>query len=247
MIRHTLRATLASVLVLLVSTASFPSNAPIRAKNGMVISQNDIASKVGVDVMKEGGNAIDAAIATAFALAVTHPTAGNIGGGGFLVYRPRTGEPVAYDFREMAPAKATATMWLDEKGEYSYEKHHESHLAVGVPGTVAGLHLAWKENGSLPWERLVEPSIRLAREGFAVTDGLSQSLRGEWKRLKAYPATVAQFSKNGTPFAIGEVLKQPDLAGTLVRISEAGPAGFYEGETAELIEKEMMKNGGLIT
>jgi gamma-glutamyltranspeptidase/glutathione hydrolase len=138
-------------------------------------------------------------------------------------------------------------MWLDEKGEYSYEKHHESHLAVGVPGTVAGLHLAWKEHGSLPWERLMEPAIRLARDGFPMTDGLASSLAGEWERLKRYPATAAQFSKNGTPYEIGDLLKQPDLAETLVRISETGPAGFYEGETAELIEKEMAKNGGIIT
>ena len=242
-----LRKTTSSVVFLFVAAASFAANQPTRAKHGMVISQSDIASQVGVNVMKAGGNAVDAAVATAFALAVTHPAAGNIGGGGFLVFRPQTGEPAAYDFREMAPAKADPKMWLDEKGEYSYEKHHESHLAVGVPGTVAGLHLAWKENGSLPWERLVEPAIRLAREGFPMTDGLLGSIEEEWERLKRYPATVAQFSKNGAPYQIGEVLKQPDLAETLVRISEAGPAGFYEGETAELIEKEMAKNGGLIT
>jgi gamma-glutamyltranspeptidase/glutathione hydrolase len=232
---------------LLVFEASYAANQPTRAKHGMVISQSDIASQVGVDVMKAGGNAVDAAVATAFALAVTHPTAGNIGGGGFLVFRPQTGDPAAYDFREMAPAKAHAKMWLDEKGEYSSQKHHESHLAVGVPGTVAGLHLAWKDHGSLPWERLLDPAIRLAREGFPMSDGLRDSLAGDWERLSRYPATVAQFSKNGAPYEIGETLKQPDLAETLVRISEKGPAGFYEGETAELIEKEMAKNGGLIT
>jgi len=245
--RSLLRRTTGSILFFLLAAASFAANRPTRAKHGMVVSQNDIASRVGVDVMKAGGNAVDAAVATAFALAVTHPTAGNIGGGGFLVFRPKTGEPVAYDFREMAPAKADPKMWLDEKGEYSFEKHHESHLSVGVPGTVAGLHLAWKEHGSLPWERLVEPAIRLAREGFPMTDGLAGSLAGGWERLKRYPATVAQFSKNGAPYQIGDVLKQPDLANTLVRISEAGPSGFYEGETAELIEKEMAKNGGIIT
>jgi gamma-glutamyltranspeptidase/glutathione hydrolase len=245
-LRH-IRTTASFVLLLFLSAPSFAANQPTRAKHGMVISQSDIASQVGVEVMKAGGNAVDAAVATAFALAVTHPTAGNIGGGGFLVFRPRTGDPVAYDFREMAPQKAHPKMWLDEKGEYSYEKHHESHLAVGVPGTVAGLHLAWKEHGSLPWERLVEPAVQLARDGFPMTDGLAQSLQGEWERLKRYPATVAQFSRNGAPYETGDVLKQPDLAETLVRISEAGPAGFYEGETAELIEKEMAKNGGLIT
>jgi gamma-glutamyltranspeptidase/glutathione hydrolase len=242
-----LRRTAASILFAFAATAVSAANQPTRARNGMVISQSDIASRVGVEVMKSGGNAVDAAIATAFALAVTHPTAGNIGGGGFLVFRPQTGDPVAYDFREMAPAKAHAKMWLDEKGEYSYQKHHESHLSVGVPGTVAGLHLAWTEHGSLPWERLLEPAIRLSREGFPMTDGLAVSLAGEQERLSKYPATAAQFWKNGAPYEIGEILKQPDLAETLVRISEAGPAGFYEGETAELVEKEMAKNGGLIT
>ncbi len=241
------RKTMGFLLFLFVAGAAFAANQPTRAKHGMVISQSGIASQVGVDVMKAGGNAVDAAVATAFALAVTHPAAGNIGGGGFLIFRPQTGEPAAYDFREVAPAKAEPKMWLDEKGEYSFEKHHQSHLSVGVPGTIAGLHLAWKANASLPWERLVEPAIRLAREGFPMTDGLAESIEEVWERLKRNPATVAQFSKNGAPYEIGEVLKQPDLAETLVRISEAGPAGFYEGETAELIEKEMAKNGGLIT
>ncbi|HJS73359.1 MAG TPA: gamma-glutamyltransferase [Vicinamibacteria bacterium] len=243
----TLRGTASSILFVFAASGIFAANQPARAKSGMVISQSDIASRVGVEVMKAGGNAVDAAVATAFALAVTHPTAGNIGGGGFLLFRPRAGDPEAYDFREMAPAKADAKMWLDEKGEYSYEKHHESHLSVGVPGTVAGLHLAWTEHGSLPWERLLEPAIRLAREGFPMTDGLAVSLAGEKERLSKYPATAAQFWKNGAPYEIGELLKQPDLAETLVRISEAGPAGFYEGETAELVEKEMAKNGGMIT
>jgi gamma-glutamyltranspeptidase/glutathione hydrolase len=241
------RSGLVTVLVLLQSISALAGNRPARAKHGMVISQSDLASRVGVEAMKAGGNAVDAAVATAFALAVTHPAAGNIGGGGFLVFRPRSGEPVAYDFREMAPARAHPKMWLDEKGEYSYEKHHESHLSVGVPGTVAGLHLAWKEHGRLPWERLVEPAIRLAREGFVVTDAMARDLEEELARMKPFPASMEQFSKNGVPYQIGDVLAQPDLAETLVRISEKGPAGFYEGETAELIEKEMMGNGGLIT
>src|SRR3989304_1403654 len=166
-----LRKTTGSILFLFVAAASFAANQPTRAKHGMVISQSDIASQVGVDVMKAGGTPVDAAVATAFALVVTHPAAGNIGGGGFLVFRPQTGEPAAYDFREMAPAKADPKMWLDEKGEYSYEKHHESHLAVGVPGTVAGLHLAWKENGSLPWERLPAPRPPPPAGGVAVDAG----------------------------------------------------------------------------
>ena len=155
----TTKTAVAIALALAFASHAIAENAPIRAKNGMVVSQNDLASQIGVDVMKDGGNAIDAAVATALALAVTHPTAGNIGGGGFLVFRPAEGEPIAFDFREMAPAKATDSMWL-ENGEYSFERHHLSHLSVGVPGTVAGLHMAWQEHGSLPWERLVEPAVR---------------------------------------------------------------------------------------
>ena len=169
--------TIAIIITVASASVSIAGTSPTRGKNGVVVSQNMIASQVGVDVMKDGGNAVDAAVATAFALAVTHPTAGNIGGGGFMIYRSSEGGAEAFDFREMAPAKATPEMWLDEAGEYSSDRHHLSHLSVGVPGTVAGLHAAWKEHGSLRWERLVEPAIRLARDGFIVTDGLSRSLQ----------------------------------------------------------------------
>ncbi|MFN7916510.1 MAG: gamma-glutamyltransferase [Vicinamibacterales bacterium] len=219
---------------------------PTRSKAGIVASQSEIASKVGADVIRDGGTAIDAMVAVGFALAVTHPTAGNIGGGGFIVYRPAAGDPVAYDFREMAPAKASPTMWLKD-GKYDAQVHHNSHLAVGVPGTVAGLHMAWKEQGKLPWRRLVEPAITLARDGFVVSDGLSRSLKGVQRSMAKFPASVAQFTKNGTPYEPGDILRQPDLAKTLERIAANGPAGFYEGETAALIEKEMLANGGIIT
>jgi gamma-glutamyltranspeptidase/glutathione hydrolase len=221
-------------------------NEPIRFQKGMVVSQSDIASRVGADILAKGGNAIDAAVATAFALAVTHPTAGNIGGGGFLVFRPASGEPEAFDFREMAPAKASPTMFLKD-GTYDFTIHHLSHIAVGVPGTVAGLHMAWKAHGSLSWIDLVRPSIDLAEKGFEVSIDFARSLEGTLERMKPYPASIAQFSKNGTPYQAGETFRQPDLARTLGRIAEQGPAGFYEGETAMLIEKEMMANGGLIT
>ena len=235
-----------AVLALFTCAAVGANSSPLRAKYGMVISQEETASNVGADVLREGGTAIDAAVATALALAVTHPTAGNIGGGGFIVYRPAAGEPVAYDFREMAPAKSHPTMFMKD-GKYDFDIHHNSHVSVGVPGTVAGLHLAWKEQGKLPWRRLVEPAIRLAREGFPVTEGLARSLRGELDEFKKFPASLAQFTKNGEPYVAGETLKQPDLAKTLERIAAEGPAGFYEGETALLVEKEMAANGGLIT
>jgi gamma-glutamyltranspeptidase / glutathione hydrolase len=240
------RTVLIAAVCLVFPLSTGASSVPTRAQKGMVASQNEIASKIGADVVAAGGTAVDAAVATAFALAVVHPTAGNIGGGGFIVYRPAKGEPVAYDFREVAPAKASPTMFIKD-GKYSVEVHHSSHLAVGVPGTVAGLHLAWKEQGKLPWKRLVDPAIALARDGFVVTEGLARSLKGAMRTMQKYPASVAQFSKGGTPYEAGETLKQPDLARTLDRIATQGPAGFYQGETALLLEKEMLANGGLIT
>jgi gamma-glutamyltranspeptidase/glutathione hydrolase len=236
----------AAVLTAVAYVAVSANSSPVRAKFGMVISQEETASNVGADVLRDGGTAIDAAVATAFALAVTHPTAGNIGGGGFIVYRPATGEPVTYDFREMAPAKSHPTMFMKD-GKYDFDIHHNSHVSVGVPGTVAGLHLAWKEQGKLPWRRLVQPAIALARDGFPITEGLARSLRDELDEFKKFPASLAQFSRNGQPYEAGEILKQPDLAKTLERIAADGLSGFYEGETAALIEKEMAANGGLIT
>src|SRR6266545_5531981 len=156
-----LRCLLVVVAAAVLSITTGASSVPIRAQKGMVASQNELASRIGADVIRDGGTAVDAAVATAFALAVVHPTAGNIGGGGFIVYRPAKGDAVAYDFREVAPAKASPTMFMKD-GQYSAELHHSSYLAVGVPGTVAGLHLAWKDHGKLPWRRLVAPAITLA-------------------------------------------------------------------------------------
>ena len=142
----------------------------------MVVSQNAMASQIGVEVLLGGGNAVDTAVAAAFALAVVHPESGNIGGGGFLLVRPAREPAAVYDFREMAPAAATPTMFLVD-GRYSYERHHDRHLAVGVPGTLAGLYAAWTAHGRTPWSALLGPPIALAREGFLVSDGLERSLR----------------------------------------------------------------------
>jgi gamma-glutamyltranspeptidase/glutathione hydrolase len=242
---------LLSLLIALGVAALTPApllagSAPVRAKVGLVVSQSDIASQVGFRVIESGGNAIDAAVATAFALAVTHPTAGNIGGGGFIVYRSAKGEAAAYDFRETAPTGSSPEMWLND-GKYDKTLHHLSHRAVGVPGTVAGLHLAWKEQGSKPWKDLVLPAVALARDGFVVSQGLARSLKAVIPDFRAYPASLAQFTKNGEPYEPGDILKQPDLARTLLRIAEQGPEGFYAGETAALLEKEMAAHGGLIT
>ena len=235
------------LLALVISSLTLDAgSAPFRAKRGMVVSQSDIASQIGFQVIRDGGNAVDAAVATAFALAVTHPTAGNIGGGGFLVSRSASGEATTFDFREAAPTGSHPEMWL-VNGKYDTELHHNSHRAVGVPGTVAGLHLAWKTLGSRPWKELVAPAIVLARDGFEVSDALARSLARTLVSFKKYPASLAQFSRNGVPYRAGDILKQPDLARTLDRIANQGPAGFYEGETAMLLEKEMKANGGLIT
>lgn len=236
----------AGVLFLTVLAPVAQAAEPVRARSGMVVSQHYLASQVGFEALAEGGNAVDAAVAAAFALAVVHPVAGNLGGGGFLVYRPPQGEAVAYDFRERAPAGASPTMFLKD-GAYDEARHHDSHLSVGVPGTVAGLHLAWKEHGKLPWRRLVEPAVALASEGFVVTDELARSLAAALPAMKPYPASVAQFSRKGHPYEAGDLLRQPDLARSLERIAAQGPAGFYRGETARLIAKEVQAGGGLVT
>jgi len=235
-----------AVLSLLVSLPAGAVNDPARSKHGMVVSANALSSEVGVAVMREGGNAIDAAVAVAFSLAVTHPTAGNIGGGGFLLHQGAEGAPVAYDFRELAPGASHPEMWLVD-GEYSYQRHHLSHMAVGVPGTVAGLHLAWQDGGTLPWKRLLEPAIEQARTGITVTDGLSRSLKRVLPRMQAYPASMAKFTNDGVPFEAGDLFRQPELAAALKRIAEHGPDGFYKGETADLIVAEMQRGGGIIT
>lgn len=240
-----IRSAIVTICVL-IAPGLWGAAQPIRAKDGMVISASGFASRIGAAVLSDGGNAVDAAIATAFALAVTHPTAGNIGGGGFLVFRSADGAATTYDFRERAPAAATAEMFLTY-GKYDRVKHHEGYAAVGVPGTVAGLYLAWKEHGSLKWPRLVAPAIELARKGFPVSVDLARSLGEELESMQPYPATLAQFSRKGVAYKAGEILKQPDLARTLKRISKHGPAGFYEGETAQLIADDMRTHGGLIT
>jgi len=233
-------------LALLHAATASAASVPVRAKNAMVASQNAIASQVGMEVLLGGGNAVDAAVATAFALAVVHPEAGNIGGGGFLLLRQKDGTAAVYDFREQAPAAADATMFL-VNGRYDRERHHQSHVAVGVPGTVAGLHVAWSDAGRLPWKQLLVPAIALAREGFMVSDGLARSLRAELPRLRSYPASLAQFSRAGVPYEMGDLLQQEDLAKTLELIANKGARGFYQGEVALLIEKEMKARGGLIT
>ncbi len=215
--------------------------------HGMVVSANAIASQVGADVLAAGGNAVDAAIATGLTLAVVHPTAGNIGGGGFMVIRFPDGRTTALDFREKAPLAAYPEMFLDESGEYSSQIHHNSYRSVGVPGTVAGFALAHEEYGSGEWARLVDPAVRLAGEGFVLSESLAGSISRSLRSMQAYPASIAKFSKDGEPYQAGETWRQPDLARTLERIRDQGRDGFYRGETARLIAEEMARGGGMIT
>ena len=219
----------------------------LESGDGMVVSAYPQASRAGAEVLRAGGNAVDAAIATGFALAVTHPTAGNIGGGGFMVIRFPDGSATVMDFREKAPLNAHPEMFLDEDGEYSYQIHHRSHLAVGVPGTVAGFAQAHEKYGSAAWPGLVEPSVALARDGFAVSERLANSLAGKLEAFRDYPATFAQFFRDGEPYAPGDTLVQADLAATLERIRDQGRDGFYAGTTARLLAEEMERGGGWIT
>jgi gamma-glutamyltranspeptidase/glutathione hydrolase len=219
-----------------------------QSTGGMVVSASAIASQAGADVLAAGGNAIDAAIATGLALAVTYPTAGNIGGGGFMVIRFPDGRATSIDFREKAPAASRPDMFLDSAGAYSARIHHNTHVSVGVPGTVAGFALAHRKYGSREWRTLVEPSVRLASDGFVVPTGLAASLRGAQSRLSRFPASQAAYYKaDGSPYAEGERLVLGDLGRTLARIRDQGRDGFYRGETARLIEAEMRAHGGLIT
>lgn len=221
--------------------------APAEAAHGMVVSASTIASTVGRDVLAAGGNAVDAAIATGFALAVTYPTAGNIGGGGFMVIRFPDGRATTIDFREKAPAAATPTMFTDSGGAYSSRIHHNSHRSVGVPGTVAGFALAHGKYGKAKWASLVSPAASLAADGFAIPTGLAASLSGSRNKLAAFPASLAAYYKNGEPYAAGEKLVLTDLSKTLARVRDGGRDGFYKGATASLIAAEMRKHGGLIT
>jgi len=224
------------------------SQYPERAKNGMVVSSHYLASQVGVEIMKKGGNAIDAAIATGFALAVTHPSAGNIGGGGFMVVYMNDGRVTAFDFREKAPAAAHERMYLDANGNYIRDLNHEGYLAVGVPGTVAGFALAHEKLGSKPMAELIAPAIQLAEKGFPLSWDLYDDFKDLAPAFKKYPGSAKSFLKRDTVlYEPGEIWRQPDLAKTLRRIQKNGRDGFYKGETARLLAADMRKNGGLIT
>ena len=240
--------TIGLALVLSSLAAAAAGRVAVRGNNGIVASSSAIASEVGIQVMRDGGNAIDAAIATAFAMAVTWPTAGNIGGGGFLVYHGADGTATAFDFREKAPLAATKTMYLDADGNVRDNSNHEGILAVGVPGTVAGLALAHERFGSREWADLVAPAERLARNGIPISWKLHDDFKGRMERFERYPSSKKVFAKaDGSFYEPGDTWRQPHLADTLQRIQRDGRDGFYRGETARLIADFMTANDGIIT
>lgn len=242
-----------SVLVILtlltgigVPFARAASPEPVRARNAMVASVSEIASKVGVDIMKRGGNAIDAAVAVALALAVTWPSAGNLGGGGFMVIRKANGEAEIIDYRERAPLAANRDMYLDKEGNVIKGASTVGYKAAGVPGTIAGAFLAQKRNGRLSWAQVVEPARRLAAEGFDVNIHLARSLRNTTKLLSQFPESNRTFLRDGKYFEEGDRIRQPELAATLARV-QRNWRDFYEGKTAEMIAADMKANGGVMT
>ncbi|MDE0658640.1 MAG: gamma-glutamyltransferase [Gammaproteobacteria bacterium] len=217
-------------------------------REGAVASRSPLATQVGIGVLRQGGNAIDAAVAMGFALAVTHPSAGNIGGGGFMVIRLADGELVANDHREKAPLEARRDMFQDDNGAIVEGLSTASHLAVGVPGTVDGLLDVLRRHGTLTRQQIIAPALALARDGFSLPTDLAAQFERLGGRFEPYPASLAKFTRDdGSPLAAGDVFRQPDLAATLARIAEHGRAGFYEGATADLIVTEMARGGGLIS
>jgi gamma-glutamyltranspeptidase / glutathione hydrolase len=225
----------------------FPLSAPpVTQPHGMVATDAALATHVGAEVLRNGGNAIDAAVATAFALAVVWPAAGNIGGGGFLVAQMNGSQPVALDFREMAPAAATRDMYIGANGKPD-DRSLTGDLAAGVPGSVAGLWEAHHKFGSKPWAELLAPAIRLADSGFVADSNFARAIEPDSARLSKFPASAALFLPHGHPVQPGDRWRDPQLAATLRRIAEKGPAGFYDGPTADAIVSEMRRGHGIIT
>lgn len=233
--------------ILLASGGAQPNDLVARGAQGVVVSQDAHATQVGLKVLADGGNAVDAAVAVALTLAVTHPQAGNLGGGGFMVCRKHTGEVATIDFRERAPKSAKRDMFLREDGSVDQDKVQLGVTAAGVPGSPAGLLHALQKFGTKSLAELAAPAIRLAREGFPVDQHLAASLSGKRKKLARYASTRAIFFRDGATLQQGDVLVQTDLAETLTRFAQGGQRGFYEGETAERLAAHMTRDGGFVT
>ena len=240
---------LAIILLIYYSNLSCVRKTPVFGENGMVVSTSRHASQVGIDILKDGGNAVDAAVGVGFALAVTSSSNGNIGGGGFMVARFSDGQTFTLDYREMAPTKAERNMYLDESGNIIKGKSRSTHFASGVPGSVDGLLKAWEDYGSgnISIERLLSPSIKLAKKGFDLSNYEADRFNKNKDRLSKHPETKRIFARDDREWKSGDIFYQSDLAETLERIMENGRDGFYKGKTADLIVEEMKNIGGWIT
>jgi gamma-glutamyltranspeptidase/glutathione hydrolase len=219
----------------------------VRGPHGMVATDEPLASQVGVEVLKRGGNAVDAAVATAFALAVVEPAAGNIGGGGFMLVRLANGKSTFFDFREMAPARATRDMYIKPDGKLDEEASVIGYRSVAIPGTVAGLALALKTHGTMKLAEVMQPAIRLAEQGFPISEKLVREFEEERPNLQRFSTSSRIFLNGGKLLRAGDTLRQPELAATLKRIAKYGPSEFYQGKTAQMLARDMAAFGGLIT
>lgn len=236
-----------SIYLLIPNTFISQTGRAVKAKNGMVVTACPIASDVGSKILKQGGNAIDASVAVGFALAVTYPYAGNLGGGGFMVLHFNTGESTTIDFREKAPIAAYRDMYLDEDGNYNPKLSQDGITSVGVPGSVAGLIYALEKYGTLSLEQIIQPAIELAEKGFILTEDDASSFNYYFDEFKKYPSTFKIFSKEGENFNEGDLFVQKDLAKTLYAIKKNGRDGFYKGEIADLFIDQVEKMQGYIT
>ena len=220
---------------------------PVRSTHGMVASDEPLASQAGVEILQRGGNAVDAAVATAFALAVVEPAAGNIGGGGFMLVRLANGKSNFFDYREMAPGKATRDMYINPDGKLEKDASTLGYRAIAVPGTVAGLALALKTSGTMKLADVMQSAIRYAEQGIPVTDKLFREFQEERPDLQRFSMSRHIFLNDGNMYRVGDTLRQPELAVTLKRIAKNGPDEFYKGETAQMLAQDMTAMGGLIT
>lgn len=236
-----------TMIILSIMGLNFAQAHSAKAKKGMVVSASSLASKVGLSILKKGGNAIDAAVATGFALAVTYPGAGNIGGGGFLIAQLKNGQSIAIDFREKAPKQSTKSMFLDARGNVMNDKIREGALASGVPGSVAGLLDALSAYGTMSVKEVLAPAIALAEEGFILDASMIKQFNKDMSLFKKFPSTMKVMTNNGIPYKVGDRWKQPDLARTLKLIAEKGKDGFYKGSIPSMVAKAMAKHGGIIT
>src|SRR5580704_13200501 len=220
---------------------------PVRSAHGMVATDDPLASQAGVEILKRGGNAVDAAVATAFALAVVEPAAGNIGGGGFMLVRLANGKTTFFDYREMAPGKATRDMYIKPGGKLDEKASTIGYRSVAVPGTVAGLAMVLKTHGTMKLADVMRPAIRFAERGFPVSEKLVREFAEERADLQQFPMSSHIFLNDGKMYRAGDTLRQPILAATLKRIAKGGPAEFYKGKTARMLVRDMAASGGLIT